>query len=421
MADFAGVRRIAGVLLIDLRLGLRNVFRQRRRSTVGLGAVAGGVVALLLAAGFFEFNYDLMRESTIRARIGHIQVTRPGYLEAGTANPFRHLLPISAPERQHIESLPEVDVLAPRVVFSGLISLGESTLSFLGEGVDPQREQKLSGALAIRQGRDLAAGDRNSVILGRGLAENLGAKVGQSVVLLVTTAAGGINAVELQVRGVFETVTKAYDDYALRIPLETSQQLLRTSGVHLWLVLLRRTSQTDDVLAHLRAALPSSAVQLTPWYATPVADFYNKTVALFSKQVLVVEVMIAVLIVLSISNIMMASVRERVAEIGTYMALGDRRSTTMRRFLAEGVILGVVGGAMGAVIGIGLARLISWIGIPMPPPPGMASSYVSQIMVTPGLVLNALSLTVVTAFVAGLYPAWRAAHMNIVDALRHAR
>ena len=67
-----------------------------------------------------------------------------------------------------------------------------------------------------------------------------------------------------------------------------------------------------------------------------MADFYNKTVSLFSKQVLVVKIMIAVIIVLSISNTMMTNVRERVSEIGTCMALGDRRSTILRRFLAEG-------------------------------------------------------------------------------------
>jgi putative ABC transport system permease protein len=102
------------------------------------------------------------------------------------------------------------------------------------------------------------------------------------------------------------------------------------------------------------------------------------------------------------------------------MALGDRRSTILRRYLAEGAMMGLFGGLLGAAIGIGLAWLISRMGIPMPPPPGMAISYVAGILVTPGIVLDAIALSIVTAFLAGLYPAWKASRMSIVDALRHA-
>jgi putative ABC transport system permease protein len=185
--------------------------------------------------------------------------------------------------------------------------------------------------------------------------------------------------------------------------------------------LLQRTKQTDGVLEAMRRTLSAPDLELVPWYETSVADFYNKTVSLFSKQMLVVEIMIAVIIVLSISNTMMTNVRERVGEIGTAMALGDRRMTVLRRFLAEGAVMGFFGGLVGAVIGIGLARLISWVGIPMPPAPGMARGYVAGILITPSIVVDAIGLSVVTAFLAGLYPAWKAANMSIVDALRHAR
>jgi putative ABC transport system permease protein len=241
------------------------------------------------------------------------------------------------------------------------------------------------------------------------------------VVLLANTGSGGINAIEVKVVGIFATITKAYDDFALRIPLKTSQQLLRVTGVHTWLVLLERTGQTDNFLDKLRPLLKTPGLSIVPWYETSAADFYNKTVSLFSKQVLVVKLMIAFIIVLSISNTMMTNVRERYGEIGTLMALGDTRSKVLRRFLAEGAVLGFAGGVIGSVLGVGAARFISWVGIPMPPPPGMANSFVAGIMVTPGLVFEAIFLSVTTAVLAGLYPAWKASRLNIVDALRHAR
>jgi putative ABC transport system permease protein len=406
---------------LDMSLAFRNVLRQRRRSAIGLGAVAAGVIAMLLASGFFEWNYNNMRERTIRARIGHVQVMAHGYADSGMADPSAYLMPESSDALASIESLPEVEAVAPRLVFNGLISNGESTVSFLGEGVDPVKERSLSGALLIRSGNDLARADEPAIIVGRGLAESLEVRVGQKVVLLVTTASGGINAVEVRVKGIFETATKSYDDYAIRAPLKVAQSLLRVTGIHMWLVLLHETSETNAVAATLRHDPRLAKLDVIPWYETASADFYNKTVSLFSKQVSVVEIMIGVIIVLSIANTMMSNVRERVGEIGTCMALGDRRSTVLRRFLAEGTVLGLLGGSIGVILGIGLARLISWIGIPMPPPPGMASGFASGILVTPRLVVDALALSISTAFLAGIYPAWRASRMLIHDALRQAR
>lgn len=412
--------RAIAMLALDVRLAIRNVLRQKRRSAVGLIAVASGIVALLLASGFFEWNYDAMRENTIRARIGHLQIMRQGYLQSGVADPFAFLMPATSEVRQRIEADPQVDTVAPRIEFSGLVSVGESTLSFLGEGVDPAREERLSGALRILAGEDLSERDGMGIIVGQGLARDLGAKVGQKVVLLANTSSGGINAVEPHIRGIFATDTEAYDNYAIRLPLPTAQALLRVSGVHTWLVLLRQTRQTDAVLERLEQTLASTQLAVIPWYQTAVADFYNKTVSLFSKQVLVVKLMIAVIIVLSILNTMMTNVRERVAEIGTSMALGDRRSTILRRFAAEGAVLGLLGGVIGAVAGLSLAWLISWVGIPMPAPPGMAHGYVAGILLTPRLVAEAIALSIFTAFLAGLYPAWKASRMSIHDALRHA-
>ncbi|MEI7967394.1 MAG: FtsX-like permease family protein [Betaproteobacteria bacterium] len=406
---------------LDYSMALRTIVRQKRRSVVGLLAIAAGVVALLIAAGFFEWNYEGMREGTIRARIGHIQVVRKGYLEAGAANPFAYLIPESGSDRELVEVFPKVQVLAPRLSFTGLVSLGDATVSFLGEGVDPEREKKLSGSLKILSGSDLSAVDAREVILGQGLAETLGVKPGQKVVLLGNTSTRGINAVEVVVKGVFSTVTKAYDDYALRLPLATAQQLLRTQGVHAWLVLLSDTANTDSTLRLMRAKVSSPELQFVPWYQTAAADMYNKTVVLFSRQVLVVKAMIAVIIILSISNTMMTNVRERTSEIGTCMALGDTRRTILRRFVAEGVVMGGLGGLLGVIVGLAVAYGITAMALPMPPPPGMASGYLAGIRVTPGIVVDALALAVLTAFLAGLYPAWKASRLEIVDALRAAR
>ena len=403
----------------DAWLAYRNVTRQRRRSLTGVVAIAFGIIALILAAGFIEWVYWAMREDTIGSRLGHIQIVRDGYRESGRADPFRFLLPESSPERDAVEHVPGVLAVAPRLTFSGLASRGESTLSFIGEGIDPEKEKPFSAAVVITHGEALSADDNLGIIVGQGLAANLGVKVGDQIVLLSNTTSGGIHAVEVHVRGLFSTVSKAFDDAALRVPLPVAQQLLRVRGAHAWVLVLDETSRTTRVADELRARLAGKGLQIVPWYE--LADFYNKTVTLFSKQVAVIKWIIALIIILSISNTLMMSVLERTGEIGTSMALGNRRMRILVQFVSEGVILGIIGGLLGVVLGVLLALAISAIGIPMPPPPGMARGFVGEVRVTGSLVVEAFALAIVTTLLASLYPAWKAARMEIVNALRHNR
>lgn len=398
---------------------LRSLLRQPRRSAMAVSAVAFGIVALMLASGFIEWIYFDLRESTIRAHLGHVQIVRRGYHEVGRSDPFRYLLPADDATLQRIRREPSVQVVTPRLFFSGLASRGDTTISFVGEAVSPGLESKLSSSLVIDRGVNLSDGDHKGVLFGAGLARNLGVDAGDTVTLLVTTATGGINAVEVTIRGLFSTVTKAYDDSSLRLPIETAHDLLRAQGAHAWVVLLDDTRSTDAAVTSLRQLLPPQDFQVIPWYE--LADFYRKTVALFSKQVEIVRVIIAVIIILSISNTMTMGVMERTGEIGTSMALGVRRRRILGQFMAEGAAMGLIGGAIGIAAGIALAYAISSVGIPMPPPPGMAHGYIGQIRITGALAVEAFVLAGLTTIVASLYPAWRASRLVIVDALRKNR
>ncbi|MFN2339022.1 MAG: ABC transporter permease, partial [Gammaproteobacteria bacterium] len=299
---------------------------------------------------------------------------------------------------------------------SGLASSGDITLSFIGEGVDPQAESILSAALRFPQGRNLVPGEANTVIVGSGLAENLQAGIGSSLVLIANTETGGISAVKARVVGIFESIFKAYDDVALRIPLPLARELMRTDGEHLRLVLLDRIDQTEAAVQQLRDTLPSDRYQVVPWQN--MSDFYNKSVELFSKQVGVIYLIIAVIIVLAISNTMTMAVMERVGEIGTLMALGNRRRDILGIFLAEGCILGLLGALVGLVLGVMLGLLISAIGIPMPPGPVMAWGYEAGIRLSAENLVKAAVIALATTVLASLYPAWKASRLGIVDALR---
>lgn len=406
-------------MLQIFRIAFRNIFRNKIRTGITLAAIAFGGISLILVGGFIHDIFEQLREATIHSQLGHLQVYREGFYEKGSAQPFQYMIPEPETVREKVSKLPGVAFVTPRVEFPGLLSSGETTTSFLARGVDPALEKRLGTFVGIAQGEHLSADDPFGVILGRGLAASIGVKVGDNVTLLTNTKAGSINAIQVRVRGLFYTFYKEYDDRALMLPIRTAHELLYHDGVQGLVVVLNRTEETEAARKKLGEMFrnESRPLEIKSW--NELAEYYQKAVDLYSRQFNVIKAIIIIVVILSIGNTMSMSIYERTGEIGTVMAIGSRRLSVLRMFMIEGLILGVVGGVVGLVLGVVLAQIISAIGIPMPPPPGSAVSYVARIQVYPSILAFAFGLSIATAVLSSLYPSFKASRLEIVDALRH--
>lgn len=421
----AGAFRTSRTLFTDhaavlmLRTSFRSLLRNRRRTIASALAIGFGCIAILLSTGFVEWIYDAIRETAIQTGLGHVQVAAPGYWAEGATDPSRFLVQGMPPALAALARDPRVKAVAPRLQFNGLAVVGETSVPFLALGIDPAVEEDISGGFDAVAGDKLSSTDESGALLGKGLAIALGVKPGDTVVLIVSTSAGGVNASEVVVRGTFTAQVKAIDDTALRVPMRLARKLTRMDGTHMWAIALRSTPMTDGFVADAARTLAGSGLDYRPWYA--LADFYNKTRELFQSQMNFVVLIIGAIVVLVISNLMIMNVLERTGEIGTMLALGTPRREVLQGFLIEGLILGLSASALGVILGIGLATLISSVGIPMPPPPGRTEGYSGEILLTASGVALAFVVGVVAATIASVYPAWTASKLQIVDALRHNR
>jgi putative ABC transport system permease protein len=404
--------------MLTLQLAFRNLFRNRRRTALSLLAIAVGAAALIVNGGIIYDIFGALREDAIRGRHGHLQIAREGYAAEHEREPWRYALRGGEADSLAAElgAMAEIEAVTPRVDFSGLIQVGERSVSFLGEGVVPRDEARFSTQIKVIDGAVLPGDGPPAVLLGRGLAGKLGVGAGDDAVLLTQTVDGAFNALDVRVAGVFEGGNKAYDDWVLKVPLPVAQELLDWQSVHRLVVLLDQTPATERVAARLGSAFSSRRLELRTWKS--LALFHNQVVALFRRELDVIKVIIATVVVLSIANTMSMSVLERTREIGTVMAMGATPGRVVREFLLEGGLLGLLGGLAGVVLGVVVAAIITQVGITFPSPPGATRPYVGGCEVVPSVVAFALGLAVVSAALAALYAARRVSRLEVVEALR---
>ncbi|CAH1385949.1 ABC transporter permease [Candidatus Nitrotoga sp. M5] len=400
-----------------LKLAFRNIFRNRLRTALTLAAIITGVVSIIISGGFVEDVFVQLRESTIHSRIGHVQVLRSGYLEYGRRDPARYMITRPKEVVDVVRTIPNVQAIMARVNFSGLANNGRADLPIIGEGIEPDKEAKLGTATTIVAGRSLRIADAFGVVVGEGVAAALDLRPGSFVTLMVNTSEGALNMLEYEVVGVFRTFSKEYDDRAVRISLPAAKELLFTQSVHSAVVLLDDTTVTDTVTAIARSKLEPLGYVVKPWHE--LADFYQKTEALYRRQFGALQAIILVMLILSVASTINMVVYERTGEFGTLLALGQRRHQIFKLILLENGLLGLLGSVLGVVIGVVLAGIISGIGIAMPPPPGSSSGYTATIVLVPRVLVAAALIGVLAAVMAAVLPARRASRLPVVDALRH--
>src|SRR3954453_20365940 len=414
------------------KLALRNVFRNRRRSAITLLVIVFGAVGLILFGGYKAITFFGLRESTIRNRLGHLQIYKAGFERAEAKKPLEYGLEDVAQLRRAVQADTRVRMTTAQITLMGLVSNGDKSETFMATGVEP-KEDKAMNAQRLVAGTDLPDNEPDASIIGRGLAAteprpthirpglpaSMHAKPGDYLTLMSTTTSGSLNAIDVRVAGIFMSGVKEYDDRAIKMPLAGAQQLLQTTKVERLLVMLNDTDDTAAVRASLTTlfAKNSWALEMKDW--SQLATFYHQVVALYNGIFGFIGVVVFAIVIFSVANTIVMSIFERTREIGTMMAIGTTRASVMRLFLAEGLMIGVIGGVAGLLFGAGISNLINRVHIMLPPPPGYTQGYPLRVMLQPGILITAFLIAVITSTLSSILPALKASRLKIVDALGH--
>ena len=383
--------------------------------------VAFGFAAFALAGGFIAQSFEGLREGTIRS-VGQLQVVDRRAVGATEETTLEFGIPDAARARAIVARDPDVASVLPRIDFVGLASNGTKSIPYLGVGVDPEPEAAATGARNLVTAGSYLAGDGgDGVLLGTGLASALGARPGDRITLMATTPDGSLNAVDGIVRGLVDVRIKELNDRYLAAGISLVSRLLQSTETVSKLVVFLKPG-ADEAAASKRIVVRAVRARASRWSFRgwrQLAAFYEQVKLLYLGIFGFVGTVLVVIVILSAAIVMTMAVTERTREIGTLRALGTRPAGVLRMFLAEGVAIGLLGCAAGALFALLVRAVLNAWGFTLPPPPGGTHGDPIHVQIYPFAYAAGLLVMVATMAIASYFPARRAARLSIVEALSH--
>jgi putative ABC transport system permease protein len=399
-----------------LKIALRNVFRNRRRTLLSLFLIAIGTAALFIVGGYIEAAYVRLKELSA-ATYGHLQIARESYWK-GDLTGYRYLI---VPEElqeivQNLEAA-QLDLSSYTMTLSmeGLIGNNQRNTTFIGIGVEP--ENQLIG-FDVAQGHKLQKGDLTKIFIGEQMANMLKVKVGDPLVVMATTVDGQYNTTRVEIVGFFKGPQPEQDAHLAFLPLALVQKLLNTEGVEKVVIKLTSMEATERVGSQLKQEIADekSDFVLKTW--DDLSIFYHQVQAFWNVMFGFMNTAIFTLVFFSILEVMTMSFFERLREIGTIRAIGTKRSQVFMMFFIESVCLGLLGAVLGVIAGFIGGWMINEVKI-LYSPPGFTLTVAVEIWLAPATAVVPFLTAFVSTLVSTVFPAMRAARTNIVEALRH--
>jgi putative ABC transport system permease protein len=264
--------------------------------------------------------------------------------------------------------------------------------------------------------------DRGKILVPKLLAQGFGTKVGDTVVVVATNKDGSVNGKPFLVSGILESATGpgGRDGY---INFDDAREILRIPGkeVSEIAVSVKSLGRVEEGAQSIREGLGLGAkrekgagIEVHTW--SELSPFAN-IARMIDIMTFFIKLMLIAIVLISILNVMIMAVYERVREIGTIAAIGTLPRKILSLFLVEGFCLGLIGAVIGVLIGLGVIVALNLTKITFNF--GQATGLVLAPTIAPVEVVTASLMVIAVSVLASLQPAYKASRMEPIEALRH--
>ncbi len=401
---------------MELKIALRNVFRNRRRTAFSLAVIAVGTAVFLFVLAYV--GQALLSEKLSSAcETGAVQVADERLFQNQT-NGYDALI---SPELQKrvadvVAAQPGVLGTALEIDFAGLIGDANGSTLIIGRGLTPCDCVSNTTCYAI-EGTSLADVSPREGILGKKLAAKLGVKTGDAINIATGTVSGNFTAATVTVAGELAYNLGTVEEQLGLFPAAFVQRLLKTDGVQRILIGLGDLDKAPQFAVELRQEFAAQDIPLGVRTWQDLSPGYASSQSFYTAFSGLAGVSVFALVFFSVVEILTISFLERTREVATTRAFGASRWRVFRGFLLEGAAIGAIGAVIGVVLASGLvaafnAATIMWT------PPGSAVPQAIHLSLTLSTALMPLVTVILATLASSVYPAWKNARLSVVRALQ---
>jgi lipoprotein-releasing system permease protein len=387
-------------------------------SGVSMLGISLGVAALIIVLSVMNGFQKEVRDRML-AVVSHIEVYGPG----------GGVLPDVNRTLAEVRRNPEVIGAAPFIATQSLLARGDDMRGAIVRGIDPKLEPQVTDLAATSQSTlDKLVPGQFGIVLGAELARNLGVREGDAVTLIApggqVTPAGVVPRLkQMTVVGTFDSGHFEYDSGLVLLHMEDAERIFRLEGPTGVRLKLRDLNKAREVAAELSTQLSGDFV-IRDW--TQQNRTWFAAVQIEKRMMFIILTLIVAVAAFNLVSTLVMTVTDKRADIAILRTLGASPSSIMGIFVVQGATVGVIGTLAGLLLGLAVAFNIDVI-VPalehalhasfLPKDIYLISRMPSDPQANDIVPIAVLSLLL--AFVATLYPSWRASRVNPAEALRY--
>lgn len=410
-----------------LRLAALNLMRYRRRTLLTTLLITLSMVAVLLFISISGSFKALMVGQITDSMLGHIQIHRKGYVASIDNLPLNLNMKDKMVAKVHemLGDIKGIEAVAERVKLGAMFSNFTETTNIRLNGVYPEQEIVVSPLLPsrlIESSGSTTLVEKGHILVPELLARGMKVKLGDTIVLVANNKDGSVNGKTFVVQGVLEGISGpgGRDGY---IHMDDARELLRMDSAEVseMVIRLKNPAQLKEIAQQLvklfgpiKNQQGKPALEIHSW--DKLSPFAN-IAKMIDLLTLFIKGMLIAVVLISIMNVMIMAVYERIREIGTITAMGTLPSKVLGLFLSEGLLLGLLGSFIGAVISVIVILILNSVQL------SFDFGRQENLILTPVInirdILVMSGIVVAVSVLATAQPAWKASRMEPIDALRH--